>query len=60
MFKHLTLKSLKDFFKVRDENNNYDREQVKATAIQTGMMLFSFAVIILLLYYTGVLEWILS
>lgn len=55
MFKYLKPESLKDFFRVRDENNELDYDQVIATCIQTGLFLITFTTVILLLYYTGVI-----
>lgn len=61
MWKYIEPKAIKNFFRVRDENNNFSRSQVKATAIQIGLMLVSLAVLIglfLILWHAGVVQWI--
>jgi len=54
MNEYFNLESIKDFFKVR-EDGEYSKEQVKATAVQSGMALATFIIVVLTLHYVGVI-----
>lgn len=53
MWNFLSIEAIQNFFKVRDENGEYDRKQVKATAIQAALIVITLFLILLTLWMFG-------